>query len=110
MSRFDYWQECIGEAMCEAGVPATSEQIDVIAHFVDSAHENFGMAFGYDAIPNPVETEATRKLARMEKEKQDHEHWILRTKPCRSCTTTGWVLDGWGRQVTCLDCSGKGRV
>lgn len=39
-----------------------------------------------------------------------HEDWELRTKPCVTCVTTGTVRNGWGRDATCWDCNGKGRV
>lgn len=106
----DYWKECISEALDDAGIKATDEQIENIAGWVEGAHENYGMAHGYDAIPNPAESQAQDELRRMKREKEQHENWVLSTKPCRSCTTTGNVRDGWGRDTTCPDCNGEGRT
>lgn len=106
----DYWKECISEALEEAGIVATDEQIETITSWVEGAHENYSMAHGYDCIPNPIESQAQQELDNMKREKERHERWVITTKPCSSCTTTGWVVDGWGRDVVCGWCGGKGRV
>ena len=49
----DYWTECISTALDEAGIVATKEQIEIIVGAVEGGHENYGMAHGYDCIPNP---------------------------------------------------------
>lgn len=105
----DYWKECIEAAFEDAGINASEEQIEICAGVVEGAHENYGMAFGYDSIGH-VETDAERELKAMKKEKENREMWEASTKPCRSCLTTGSVNDGWGRPTTCMDCDGKGRV
>ncbi len=56
----DYWNECIEAAFSDAGIEATPEQIDQVAGDVEGAHENYGMAFGHDAIPNPMNAELER--------------------------------------------------
>ena len=53
----DYWEECISEAFDAEGINATNEQIKNVASWVQGAHENYGMAFGYDCIPNPLREE-----------------------------------------------------
>lgn len=58
----DYWRECIAEAMEDAEVVATKEQIDIIASWAEGAHDNYSMAKGYDVIQSPVETEKDRKI------------------------------------------------
>ena len=50
----EYWNECIREAFEDEGIEATDKQIDNVAGWVEGAHENYGMAFGYDCIPNPL--------------------------------------------------------
>lgn len=62
----NYWEECIFEALNEEGITATEEQIKNIAGCVEVAHENYGMAFGYDRIDNPMEDE----IAKLKKEHQ----------------------------------------
>lgn len=53
----DYWKECIAEAMEDAGITATDEQIDTVTSWVEGAYENYGLATGLDAIPNPLSIE-----------------------------------------------------
>ncbi len=61
----DYWTECLAQSLEEHGVPASPDQIANIASDVEVSHDNYGMAFGHDAIPNPVQTELDQtKVAR----------------------------------------------
>jgi hypothetical protein len=48
-----YWDRCLSEALEDAKLVATEEQIEIIADFVKISHENYGMSHGYDNIPNP---------------------------------------------------------
>lgn len=105
----DYWKECVATALDECGLVATDEQIESIARDVEGGHENYGMAHGHDCIPNPVEWRGKEELRMLKREIKQRENWELSTKPCRACTTTGSVRDGWGRDMTCSDCNGKGR-
>jgi hypothetical protein len=105
----DYWKECILYALDEAGITATDEQVETIAGCVEDAHDNYGMAHGYDSIPCPVESQAKRELEAMKREKEKYEQWVLSTNPCKYCITSGWRKDGWGRDMTCDWCNGKGR-
>ena len=106
----NYWEECILDALEEAGVKATKEQIDMIVSAVEGAHETYDMAHGYDCIPNPANTELSNELNRLKQEKECNDKWVCSTKPCINCTTTGTVLDIYGRDMTCPACDGKGRV
>jgi Cys-tRNA synthase (O-phospho-L-seryl-tRNA:Cys-tRNA synthase) len=72
----DYWKECVSESFDDAGIVATKEQIDIVASWVDGAHENYGMAFGYDAIPNPMLTEVENLKAKIAKLEELHERQI----------------------------------
>ena len=56
----DYWRECIEIAFEEAGIIATDEQIEDVAGSVEGGHDNYGMAHGYDAIPNPRDADVDR--------------------------------------------------
>lgn len=106
----DYWVECISEAFDDDGIKAAPEQITVVANWAEGAHDNYRMAHGHDHIPNPVVTRENEELRKLKKEKAEHDDWLAKTKPCKTCTTTGCVLDGWGRDTTCMDCNGEGRV
>lgn len=66
----DYWEECVSEALEDAGISASKEQIDTITAWVEGAHDNYGMATGRDAIPNPMEDEV-RRLSRAHAEEID---------------------------------------
>ena len=48
MKEFEYWDECVSEALEDAGVSATDEQIKIIGSWVEGAHDNYGMATGDD--------------------------------------------------------------
>jgi len=72
----DYWNECISEAFDEAGIDATKEQIDGVAEFVEGAHENYGMAFGHDCIPNPMKSEVETLNDQMQALKQEHRNEV----------------------------------
>lgn len=101
----DYWNECIAEALEDAGVNANQQQIDTVASWVEGAHDNYGMAMGHDAIPNPL-VEENRNL---KKELQIERDKII----CTEC-------NGKGRIVThgpihsynseCYVCRGEGRI
>jgi hypothetical protein len=110
MSANEYWESCIAEALDDAGITASKEQIEIIAGWVEGAHDNYSTAMGYDVIPNPVIYQAEKELARIKKAQADNDQWIRSTNPCKRCTTTGWVIDGWGRDMRCDYCDGKGRV
>jgi hypothetical protein len=73
----DYWTECISEALEDAGIVATEEQIETIVSWVEGAHENYGMAHGYDAIPNPMIAEIDKLKADMEQQQQAADAKVL---------------------------------
>ena len=106
----EYWKECISEAIDEAGITATDKQINIVASWVEGAHENYSLANGYDCIQSPVESRAEQKLKELQLENEKRDEWIRTTKPCKYCLTTGIVQDGWNRDVECMNCRGKGRV
>lgn len=101
----DYWKERIAKAFEDANIVATDEQINTVAYWTESAHQNYGMTHGYDCIPNPLkyENDDLRKKLDLERRKE-------------SCTT----CNGRGRIITprlhhssdsqCWKCNGEGRV
>ena len=99
----DYWEECISEACDDAGLKATDEQISIIASWVEGAHENYGMAHGYDAIPNHLQLENEK----LEKELKREKDKI----PCPECGTRGRiVMQGpyHSSDSECYKCRGNG--
>ena len=79
----DYWEECIREALEDANLKADETQIDTLVSWVEGAHENYGMAHGHDAIPNPLSLEIESLRSELKKEKD---------------------------KVICDECNGKGRI
>lgn len=53
----EYWADVVEEALEDAGVKATKDQVSTIVYWIEGSHENFGMAHGHDAILNPLQTE-----------------------------------------------------
>ena len=72
----DYWNECISEALEDAGITATNEQIDTVASWVEGAHDNYGMAFGHDCIPNPLQTQVDDLRREAVKRQEDHDQRV----------------------------------
>lgn len=105
----NYWEECITEALDDSGLKATKEQIENIASWVEGAHENYGLATGLDVVVMNHKTDAEIELEKLKKSIADKEEWESSTSPCKSCNTTGTVKDGWGRDLVCQNCDGKGR-
>lgn len=100
----DYWKECISEALDECGIEATSEQIAHVADAVRVSHENYGMSYGYDAIPNPLRTE----IDRLKKELADEKDLVF----CEPCRGKGWITENFGMRSStsqCDKCRGRGK-
>ena len=69
----DYWKECIEEAFEGAGIAATKEQVDSVAGWAEGAHDNYGMANGYDAIPSPIDTEVEKLKEEINRINERHQ-------------------------------------
>lgn len=100
----DYWQECVAEALEDANLKATDEQIQNISGWVEGAHDNYGMAFGHDCIPNPQ----TLEIEKLQKELKKERDKIL----CGECNGAGRITD-YGPvhsyNSECSKCRGEGR-
>ena len=106
----DYWAECISEAFDEVEIKATKEQIEYVAGCVEGAHENYSLATGEDIVNANFKSEAQIELERLKMEIEREENFKNSTEPCEGCYTTGTVQDRWGRNATCENCNGKGRI
>lgn len=84
-----YWRESVSIALDEAGIAATREQIDEVAHSVQGSHENYGQAFysppASDRIAD-IEREFRKKLEakddemlKREKRADDRAEDLIRT-------------------------------
>lgn len=102
----DYWREAFLTALEEADIPFPSgDKLNAAVKVIEGAHENYGMAHGYDCIPNPLRTENDALAKQLDRERRK-EH-------CRNC-------DGRGRVVShgpihscnsqCHKCNGQGWI
>jgi hypothetical protein len=101
----NYWKECVAEALDDAGIIATDEQINTVSEWVKGAHENYGMAFGHDCIPNHLEIENKNLLKELKKEKNK----VM----CSYCNGTGNLTSHGpvhSSYSTCYKCNGEGMV
>lgn len=99
-----YWEECIDEALNDAGIEASKEQIELIASWVEGAHENYGMAHGHDVAHRGPDPE----IKRLRKELSDERNKIL----CADCNGQGWIttLGPYHSGTSqCSKCRGEGR-
>ena len=73
--KFEYWKDSLECALDEVGAAAalSPEQIERVAGSLESSAENQGMAFGRDAIPNPLAAELSAAERRNEARKQAAE-------------------------------------
>ena len=101
----NYWQEAVEIALQEAGLEATPEQIDCITAEMESSHENYGMAHGYDAIPNPLASELEQAQRELLRERSK--------VVCKDCGGVGWIVTHGpyhSSEGQCPTCRGEGRV
>lgn len=97
----NYWQEAIECAFEEVGLKATKEQIEDIAGYIETSHENYGMAHGYDCVPNQavLDRDKFKDLYKKEKNKRG----------CPVCSGKGYTE----RRFTglyCYKCNGEGKI
>ncbi len=100
----NYWKICIEEALSELRIATTDEQRSDLIDWVKGAHENCGMAMGYECIPNPLSAENAR-LAKQVKAERDKVH-------CKECDGHGSITShGYSHSATsqCWKCRGEGR-
>lgn len=100
----DYWKECVEAAFEDEGITATETQKENIAGAIEVAHENYGMCFGHDCIPNHQEVE-------LEKAKKELE--FERGKiTCGECGGSGRIIANGpyhGSNSECFKCRGEGK-
>jgi len=101
----DYWKECIIEAFEDAGILATPKQIDIVISWVEGAHENYGMAHGHDAIPNPLALENKQLKHELKKERGK----VI----CSECGGKGRIIASGPYHFSdseCWECGGEGKI
>ena len=78
--KLEYWIESVRDTMEEVGCELSTEAITSIAENMIITAEQEGMAFGYDAIPNPLQTEIDRvkDQLRQERDRCDSREYEMR--------------------------------
>jgi len=100
----NYWEECISIAADECDLLLTKEQLEYLADAVAGGHENYGMAFGHDCIPNPLQTENDR----LKKELRTEQDKVI----CTVCAGKGEIVSHGpvhSAVSSCWKCRGEGR-
>ncbi len=96
----DYWKECIESAFDDAGIIATDEQIEDVAGSVEGGHDNYGMAHGHDAIPNPRDADIDKLKVRIKEVESERDEVALDFRKNvamrRNCDVTDVTLEGDG--------------
>lgn len=104
----DYWEECIAEAFEDAGISATAEQIVTVASWVEGAHENYGMARGYDVFSVNLRAEQNREIDRLKAAVIEEREKV----PCQICRGKGRIISygpSHSSDEHCWKCNGEGR-
>ena len=101
----NYWKDVVPEILDDAGIVYTPEQLAQVIEGVEGCHENYGMAHGHDALPNPdrLEIDKLKKALRTEQDKV----------VCKQCWGRGSITENFGvRSSTsqCDRCNGEGKV
>ena len=73
----NYFFECISQSFDEHGIKATDEQIEAVADDVRISHENYGMAHGHDAIPNPLNADIENLKRQIKQLERDRDEAML---------------------------------
>ena len=71
--KLDYWIESVSSSIDEIGCKLSTEDITSIAEAMIITAEQESMAFGYDAIPNPLQTEIDMVNVRLKREQEEWE-------------------------------------
>ncbi len=64
----DYWREAVESSLDEAGITATTEQIEQIAGDMEVSYENYDMAHGHDVASHNLSSEKDSQIARLTRE------------------------------------------
>lgn len=99
----DYWRECVIDALNEAGLTATDEQIETMAEHIELSIDNYDLYSGNDvSSQNRVSTlQDEIDIARRQlKEERDKIN-------CEACAGRGTVSAT--SLSRCWKCNGEGR-
>lgn len=100
----DYWTECIEISFEEAGISATTEQIESVAGVVEGCHENYGMAF----YQPPAGEYRDQENALLKRELAIEKEKVI----CDKCKGRGRIISQGpchSSDSECIQCCGEGR-
>ena len=100
----DYWTICAEEALEEANLPASPEQINTLASYIKSAHEHFGQAHGYDQMHRGPDPE----IERLKRDLETERNKVI----CGLCKGSGILVSHGPHHSSrshCYRCRGDGR-
>lgn len=76
MTRREYWVECLSQSADDCGAKLTQEQIEFMAEEIESAHENYDMAF-YSPTPSDsikrIESEKDMIIKKLQNQLEQYE-------------------------------------
>lgn len=104
----DYWQECVEAALNDAGLVATTEQIEQMASVFEGAYENYGLYSGNEVASKNLAAHREDEMQQLRNEIERERRKIT----CRECNGTGeYVSHGpyHSAYSTCFKCNGAGR-
>ena len=90
MSDFDYWRESIELALDDCGLALDEQIINCLAESISISHENYSLAYGYDAIPSSSEIERKKEKEAYKKHldeiRERHEKDVMELKSTHEAT------------------------
>ena len=100
------WRECVDEAFSDAAIEATYEQKENVAGRLQSAHENYGMAFysppsgeHYRSEIDSLSRELRAERNKVHCEECDGRGRIITPGPYHSSDSECWKCRGEGRHL-----------
>lgn len=105
----DYWKESLENILEGYGITLSEGDLEQFVEEVIATKELESQYCGYDVLPDPVDSEYKRKYEDLVRENEAKDVFMKTTVPCKKCND-GVAKDGWGRDMVCYSCSGKGRV
>jgi hypothetical protein len=102
----NYWEEAFCAALEDIGLELPANELIVKAgKILEGAHESYGMAYGYDCIPNPLVIENEKLRNELIKEREmtickvcNGDKWLTSLGPYHSSTSL------------CHECGGEGKI
>lgn len=70
-TKLNYWVDSVIDALEEIGYEFSNENVIALAEDMMICADQESMAFGYDAIPNPLQTEVNRINDQLQRERDE---------------------------------------